>query len=212
MGAEIARTYGLISKTAVHRLTNADDRFISTDSGPTEIIGRGDADAIVRGSGGVTIRGEDGADVLIGGASANMLIGGQGADQTGLSSTEYFGFKSANGLNLSTSGTGNITLQFAPTRFVVFVGYVEHAVVVGDVDGLGSGKNTRELVRYCTRIRLCAVRTLLSSTSVKLDASFSVSDASEAAFHIIVAGGMDRLPRLITAVPTGGVQFVCNLR
>ena len=94
IGAAFARTYGLVSTTAVHRLTEAEDRFISTDTGPTEIIGRAGDDAIVGGAGADTIRGDDGADVLVGGAGADALIGGQGADQmTGGAAADVFVFR-----------------------------------------------------------------------------------------------------------------------
>ncbi|MBO9403443.1 M10 family metallopeptidase C-terminal domain-containing protein, partial [Shimia sp. R9_3] len=96
VGAEFARTYGLVSTTAVYRLTEAEDRFVSTGTGPSEIIGRAGTDAIVGGSGDDTIRGEEGADRLIGGAGADELIGGQGADQmTGLSGADTFVFTAA---------------------------------------------------------------------------------------------------------------------
>ena len=170
IGAEFARTYGLISTTAVHRLTEADDRFISTDTGPSEIIGRAGADAIVGGSGDDTIRGEDGADVLIGGAGADVLIGGQGADRmTGQSGvdefvfvageetgfvaefiTDYeigvdtltlegFGFSLAGDLSFTTSGTGDIALQLAPTRFVVFEGYTDQSIIENEAENWGIG-------------------------------------------------------------------------
>ena len=93
VGTDFARSYGLVSTSAVHRLTEAEDRFVSTDTGPSEIIGRAGADAIVGGSGDDTIRGEDGADVLVGGAGMDVLIGGPGADRmTGLSGGDEFVF------------------------------------------------------------------------------------------------------------------------
>ncbi|CAN0595904.1 unnamed protein product, partial [Ectocarpus sp. 12 AP-2014] len=93
VGADFARSYGLISTTQIHRLTDADDRFISTGTGPSEIIGRAGADAIVGGSGNDTIRGEGGADVLIGGAGNDRLVGGEGADQlTGRAGEDVFEF------------------------------------------------------------------------------------------------------------------------
>ena len=160
VGSDAPRSYGLISTSRLHRLTDADDRYISTGTGPSEIIGRAGADAIVGGSGDDTIRGEDGADVLVGGAGSDVLIGGQGADQmTGLSGadefvftsgeemdftadfiTDYevgmdaltlanFGFASPTNLNFTTSGTGDVALQLAATRFVVFEGYADQAVL-----------------------------------------------------------------------------------
>lgn len=168
VGAEFALTYGLVSTTAVHRLTDAEDRFISTDTGPSEIIGRAGADAIVGGAGDDTIRGEEGADVLIGGAGADVLIGGAGADQmTGLSGadefvftsgeetgfvaefvTDYelgvdtltllnFGFTSAEDLTFTTAGSGDVSLQLAPTRFVVFEGYQDQTVLEIEAENWG---------------------------------------------------------------------------
>ncbi|MDF0598562.1 Ig-like domain-containing protein, partial [Psychromarinibacter halotolerans] len=93
VATEFARTYGLIATNPVHNLTDADDRFISTDTGATEIFAGGGDDAIVGGSGDDTIRGESGADVLVGGAGNDKLIGGEGADQlSGRDGADVFEF------------------------------------------------------------------------------------------------------------------------
>ena len=93
VATEFARTYGLIATNPVHNLTDADDRFISTDTGATEIFAGGGDDAIVVGSGDDTIRGESGEDVLVGGAGNDKLIGGEGADQlSGRDGADVFEF------------------------------------------------------------------------------------------------------------------------
>lgn len=81
VGTEHARDHALVSARPIHRLTDADDRFISTDTVGSGIFGRDGADAIVAGSGDDIIRGGGGSDVLIDGHGANVLIGGAGADR-----------------------------------------------------------------------------------------------------------------------------------
>lgn len=87
------RSYGLISTTVVHRLTEVADRFITTDPGANEVrAGAGD-DAIVGGEGPDILWGEAGADVLTGGPGEDRLIGGSGADVlTGRDGADVFEF------------------------------------------------------------------------------------------------------------------------
>jgi len=95
VGTIAARSYALLSTTRVHQLTDADDRFISTDTSDAQIYGRPGIDAIVGGSGNDTIYGDAGSDALTGGAGDDRLIGGAGADTTtGRAGADSFVFAS----------------------------------------------------------------------------------------------------------------------
>jgi Ca2+-binding RTX toxin-like protein len=150
VGTSGARAYSLVSTTLTHRLTGADDRFISTDTGNAEIFGGAGVDALIGGSGDDTIWGEAGSDVIIGGLGDDRIIGGQGADNlTGRFGSDTFVFNSGeetgftadfitdfeigidalelNGFGytqpsdlLWTPTPSGVALQLAATHFVVF--------------------------------------------------------------------------------------------
>jgi len=45
-----------------------------------------------------------------------------------------FGFASANDLSFTTAGSGDVALQLAPTRFVVFEGYTQQPLIENEAD------------------------------------------------------------------------------
>lgn len=159
------RSYGLISTTIVHRLTEAADRFITTDPGANEVRGGGGGDAIVGGDGPDILWGEAGDDVLTGGPGGDRLIGGPGADVlTGRDGADVFeftvgdeagftadfitdfevgedrvlleGFGFESVSDLSwTASASGIALQLQATHFVVFEGYENEGILMANEAG-----------------------------------------------------------------------------
>jgi len=62
-------------------LTDASERFITTDNAANDVSGAAGDDVLLTSAGNDTLRGGDGDDVLIAGSDADTLAGGSGSDQ-----------------------------------------------------------------------------------------------------------------------------------
>jgi len=152
VGLNAGRSMSLISVSNLNVLTDANDRFVTTDPGANEVRAGAGIDAVIGGAGADILRGEADDDVLIGGGGDDRLIGGQGNDRmTGRDGADSFvfsageeigfagefitdfeaadtvvldgfGFSSIEDLSFFNVASGDIALELTATRFVIFEG------------------------------------------------------------------------------------------
>lgn len=153
--SEAAIASSLISVAPTHSLTEAGDRFVTSDAAANEVFAGGGDDVAIAGDGANVLFGGVGNDVLNGGADADRLIGGQGADrmigrggadifeftageETGFAADfiadfeaadtvllQGFGLASFADLTFSTAASGDVALELATTHFVIFEGVTD---------------------------------------------------------------------------------------
>ncbi|MFK7875678.1 MAG: Ig-like domain-containing protein, partial [Paracoccaceae bacterium] len=75
------RSYDIVSTAAVRRLTDEDDRFVTSEQGEVSIYAGDGDDAVISGDAKSAIYGEGGDDVLFGSAFDDILQGGDGSDR-----------------------------------------------------------------------------------------------------------------------------------
>jgi len=112
-------TFVQLADAGATQLSEAGERFITTDTGDNRVFGDSGDDVIATADGSDTASGGAGADVVLAGPGADILIGGLGADRlTGGEGADIFSF------DASDFEDGVVTADFI-TDFEIGVDQIE---------------------------------------------------------------------------------------
>ncbi|MEO0485521.1 MAG: Ig-like domain-containing protein, partial [Pseudomonadota bacterium] len=110
---------GLADDSAVS-LTEADERFITSDIRGNAVTAGAGTDFVLAGAGNDVIDGDEGDDVLSGGADDDVLIGGEGTDvHIGGAGSDIFAMSIDDVPDGSTGPVADIIRDFAPGEDVI---------------------------------------------------------------------------------------------